>query len=148
MAKGKIASGVMVLALPFVAGEEGLRTKAYLDQGGIPTICYGETDGVNLGDVKSKHECDALFYMRLGYFAYRVDMMVEPEMTDGQHAAYTSLAYNIGLGAFKKSSALKKANNYDMQGSCESILAWNKVGKNVNKGLTNRRKRERDLCLS
>lgn len=148
MAKGKISAAVMAIAMPFVAGQEGLRTKAYLDQGGIPTICYGETENVRIGDVKTKHECNAMFYVRLGYFAYRVDMMVDYDMTDNQHAAYTSLAYNIGLGAFKKSTVLKKANKDDMQGSCDAILAFNKVGKDVNKGLINRRKRERDLCLS
>lgn len=147
MAKGKIAGGVMALALPFVAGEEGLRTKAYLDQAGIPTICYGETENVKLGDVKTKAECDALFYVRLGYFAYRVDMMVEPEMTDGQHAAFTSLAYNIGLNAFQKSTLLKKANNGDMRGACDQLPRWNKIKGVVSKGLTNRRSRERALCL-
>lgn len=138
----------MALLLPFVANEEGFRTEAYLDQAGIPTICYGETENVNLGEKKTKQECDAIFRVRLGYFAYRVDMMVEPEMAVGTHAAFTSLAYNIGLGSFQKSTLLKKANNGDMRGACEQLLRWNKINGTASKGLTNRRSKERELCLS
>ena len=148
MGKGKLAGGVMALALPFVAGEEGLRTEAYLDSVGVPTICYGETTNVRMGDVKTKDECNALFYVRLGYFAMAVDYAVEPDLSPQAHAAFTSLAYNVGLGAFKKSTLLKKANNNDMRGACEQLLRWNRAGGIVLKGLTKRRERERELCLS
>lgn len=145
--KRPLYAGVMAIAMPFTAHWEGLRTEAYLDQAGIPTICYGETLGVKMGDKKTVAECNALHRMRLGYFAWRVDLMVETEMTNQQHAAFTSLAYNIGLNAFSKSTLLKKANKGDMHGACDQILRWKFIGKEVSNGLLNRRKAERELCL-
>lgn len=58
--KKKGAGAAIVLALPMVAHYEGLRTKAYLDAVGVPTICWGETENVKLGDVKTKEECDKM----------------------------------------------------------------------------------------
>ena len=37
---------------------EGCRTEAYLDQAGIPTIGYGHTLGVKLGDTCSQFQAD------------------------------------------------------------------------------------------
>jgi lysozyme len=42
-------TGALALGTSLVAGFEGLRTRAYLDPVGIPTICYGHTNGVMLG---------------------------------------------------------------------------------------------------
>jgi len=148
MSKRPLYAGVMALAMPFTAHWEGLRTEAYLDQANIPTICYGETLGVKMGDKKTVAECNILHRMRLGYFAWRVDLMVEPEMTDSQHAAFTSFSYNVGLNAFRESTLLKKLNNGDKAGACNQLMRWVYIGKDISNGLINRRKAERDLCLS
>lgn len=148
MNKRPLYAGVMAIALPFTAHWEGLRTEAYLDQAGIPTICYGETLGVKMGDKKTVSECNALHRVRLGYFAWRVDMLVDVEMTDKMHAALTSFAYNVGIGAFKQSTLLKKLNKGDIEGTCNQLGRWIYIGKEVSNGLINRRKEERNLCLS
>ena len=60
----------------------------------------------------------------------------------------TSLAYNIGPGAFAKSSALRKFNAGDKAGAANAILLCNKAGGKVLGGLVRRREAERALFLS
>lgn len=146
-AKKTALAGVMVLALPVVGQFEGLRTKAYLDSVGIPTICWGETENVKLGDVKSKEECDHMLSLRLAYFVSHVKRLVTYPATDSQIAAYSSLAYNIGINAFEKSSVLRLANEGKKAQSCDFMLKYVYAdGKKLN-GLVKRRQAERELCL-
>lgn len=140
-------AAVTLIAAPFTAQHEGLRLKAYLDPIGIPTICYGETVGVEMGQEKTKEECDALFEVRLAYFATRVDMLVEPEMEPATHAALTSFTYNAGVGAFKRSTLRRKLNEGDLQGACDELLRWVYAGGRKFNGLVRRRAAERNLCL-
>ncbi len=137
-----------MLALPVTAHYEGLRTKAYLDPVGIPTICYGETENVSLGQEKTVQECSDMLSARLGYFALNVDKMVTVDAPPEQLAAYSSFAYNIGLGAFKKSSVLRLANEGKRRESCDFLLKYVYAGGKIYSGLVKRRKAERELCLS
>jgi lysozyme len=60
----------------------------------------------------------------------------------------TSLAYNIGLTAFKKSTLLKRLNaNYPKTAVADEFLRWNKVKGVINQGLSNRRSKEMELFL-
>lgn len=146
-AKGATAA-VLLLATPLVAQYEGLRTKAYLDPIGIPTICYGETESVSMGNVKSKKECDNMLTARLGTFAIAVDAMVKPEVKPEVLAAFSSLAYNTGIGAFQKSSVLRLANEGRIREACDFMLKYRYAGGKVLAGLVKRREAERALCLS
>ncbi len=141
-----LTSCVMLIAAPFTAKEEGLVLHTYLDGVGIPTACYGETDGIKSGDRFTEDQCNTLFYLRLGTFSYMVDLAVDPEMTPEFHAALTSWAYNVGLNNMRKSTLIKKANSGDFKGACDELLKWKLAGgKPV---LLPRRERERKLCLS
>lgn len=142
-----ISAGVMAILLPFTAHHEGLRLKAYLDVAGIPTICYGETSGVRLGQVASKSECDTMLAMRLTYFALQVDSLVAVEMGDKMHAALASFAYNVGVSAFSRSTLLRKLNAGDYVGACNELPRWKYAGGKVWAGLIKRREQERALCL-
>lgn len=147
--KGKVTAtigAVLALALPFTAHEEGLRTFAYLDPVGVVTICMGETENVTLGDTKTKEECSALFYARLGSFAYAVDLAVKPPMDNYFHAAITSWTYNVGVNAMRRSTLVKKANAGDFRGACDELLKWKFAGGEPI--LLSRRRRERELCLT
>ena len=74
--------------------------------------------------------------------------MIKVPITENMMAAITSLAYNIGTGAFGSSTLLRLLNQgADKNLVADQFLRWNKVqGKEV-KGLTNRRKLERELFL-
>lgn len=141
-------AAVTLIAAPFTAHHEGLRLKAYLDPVGVPTICYGETRGVKMGDVKTKEECDALFEARLGYFAYWVDYYVQHDLSPKTHAALTSFAYNVGVGAFSKSTLLRLFNEGKFIEACNQLPRWVYAKGKKLPGLVTRREEERQLCLA
>jgi len=147
VAKGGI-SAVLLIATPLVAQYEGLRTKAYLDPIGIATACYGETENIELGMEFTVTQCEAMLTSKLGTFAIAVDAMVKPEVKPEVLAAFSSLAYNIGIGAFQKSSVLRLVNDGKTKEACDFMLNYNKAGGQVFPGLVKRRKSERLLCLS
>lgn len=143
-------------AIALIGAWEGLRTVAYRDPIGIPTVCYGETRGVKMGDRYSKAECDAMLGNAIVEFEAGVRRcLVAPDrIPDKSYVAFLSLAYNIGQGGFCKSSIARRANDYGRTGNlahlvsaCNNIRLYNKAGGRVLKGLVNRRAEERTLCL-
>lgn len=139
------------MAVPFIGRWEGLRLEAYLDLVGVPTVCYGETKGVTLGDTYTKAQCDAMFSrevldyrdrLRPAFNAYAVAAMTTP-----RDVAYTSLAYNVGVSGTAKSTAVRRLNQGDIAGGCEALGWWNKAGGRVVRGLVNRRAEETALCM-
>lgn len=133
---------------------EGLRLNAYLDPVGIVTIGYGYTNragygnGVAMGDVWTEEQAENMLWKGLEIFADRIRPMFRREATPNQFGAMLSLAYNIGTGAFSKSTALKRFNAGDTEGAAEAMTWFNKAGGKVLRGLVRRREAERALFLS
>jgi lysozyme len=125
---------------------EGLRLEAYLDSVGIPTIGYGHTKGVKLGQKITEQEAEDLLRNDLDEFERGVSSLIR-NAKQNQFDAMVSLAFNVGLGNFKKSSVLKWFNLGEYQTAADSFLLWNKAGGQVLPGLTRRRKAERELFL-
>lgn len=69
------------------------------------------------------------------------------KVPDKPYVAFLSLSYNIGTGAFCRSSVARYANSADYRRACDAISLYNKAGGRVVKGLVNRRADERKLCL-
>ncbi|MGU3284697.1 lysozyme [Methylobacterium mesophilicum] len=80
-------------------------------------------------------------------FAPAMERCARQPMGDDQYAAHLSLAYNIGTGAYCKSSVVRLWNQGDRRASCNAFLVWNKAGGRKIDGLTKRREAERALCL-
>lgn len=146
---GRLGRGaaVMALAVALVGGWEGLRTAAYLDPVGIPTICFGETRGVQMGDTATVAECKTMLGNRLIEFSAGLDRCLTAPVPDKSYVAFVSWTYNVGVGAACKSTLVRKANAGDLLGACNELPRWNKAGGIVWPGLVNRRAAERDLCL-
>lgn len=144
---GGCLAAVLAIATPLTAMKEGLRLKAYLDPVGIPTICYGETEGVRMGQVKSKQECDTILSVRLAYFAYEVQKEVSYPLPRETHAALASWTYNVGVGAMRKSTLMRFMREGKIMHACNQLPRWNKAGGRVLPGLVKRREAERQLCL-
>lgn len=147
-----IAGGLTALgmsAIAFVGGWEGLKLRSYKDVVGVWTACYGETKNIGPGMVFTKPECDEMFARRLVEFETRMRACLKaPDaIPDKAYLAFLSLSYNIGSGAFCKSTLAKRANAGDLRAACMEILKWNRAGGIVWKGLTNRRRAENKLCL-
>lgn len=141
------AIGAALIAL--VGTWEGVRTTAYRDIVGIPTVCFGETRGVKMGDKYTMEECKAMLGDGLVEFEQGIRKCLKnPDALPPKvYVSYISLSYNIGQKAFCGSTVAKRANAGDLKGSCNAISMWNKAGGKVVRGLTNRRAEERKICL-
>ncbi|MCC4298450.1 lysozyme [Aurantimonas coralicida] len=147
---GGAATALMATVVAFVGDWEGMRHQAYIPiAGDVPTICYGSTKGVRIGDTKTKAECDALFGQELVQFEAGMRKCIRnPDaVPDEVYVAFLSASYNVGVGGFCKSSMARRLNAGDVRGACDALLLWNKSGGRVVQGLVNRRKAERKLCL-
>ena len=94
----------------------------------------------------TKDEANSLLeYVANKDFAQKIYPLIKAEVNQNQFDAMVSLAYNIGVGNFSKSTLLKKVNSGDFDGASNEFLKWNKSGGKELLGLTKRRKREQDL---
>lgn len=131
---------------------EGLRLEAYLDSASIATIGFGSIKypngkKVKLGDKITKDQAKEYKLHDLKEFESTVNTSVKVPLTQNQYDALVSLSYNIGSGAFKNSTLLKKLNSSDYKGAADQFLVWNKVNSKKLQGLVNRREAERNLFL-
>src|SRR5574344_141986 len=130
---------------------EGFSANAYLCPAKIPTIGYGNTfweDGrkVKLGEQISKtNALELLELVANKDFADKIFPLIKVKVSQNKFDAMVSLAYNIGVGNFSKSTLLKKVNSGDFDGASNEFLKWNKSGGKELLGLTRRREREKDL---
>lgn len=138
------------IALTSVAAFEGLYTHAYKDPIGVTTICYGVTNHdrpVKMGDHYTVAECKDMLADDLQKYKLMVDKCIHVAMPPHRTAAMVSFVYNVGQGNLCKSSVARKLNAGDVKGGCDALMAWNKAGGRVLKGLTTRRALERKDCL-
>ena len=85
---------------------EGFRSEAYLDSAGVPTIGYGHTKDVRMGDRITEY-CAKEYLLQDIYETEEAINCLEIARTEGQLDALVSLAYNIGIEAFVRSTLLK-----------------------------------------
>ena len=147
-------ASALALAAAIAMPAEGLRQVAYRDPVGIPTICFGTTRGVKLGDYKTLPECKALLTADMQGAVDAVDRCVKAPLSINQLAAFADLTYNAGPTAVcdtAKSTMARKLRAGDVIGACRELLKWDKArvaGVLVAlPGLTKRRAAEMDLCL-
>lgn len=126
---------------------EGLSLKAYRDPKGIWTIGYGHTRNVKPGDVITKQRAEVLLKQDLGTAEAAVRRLVKVNLNSNQFSALVSFTFNLGGGAFGRSTLLKKLNQGDYLGAANEFPRWNKAGTKVLPGLTRRRAAERALFL-
>ncbi|MEP5730800.1 MAG: lysozyme, partial [Sulfitobacter sp.] len=125
---------------------------AYLDIVQVPTLCFGETKGVRIGDRTTDAECRQMLRTRLsrdfraGLHRYFSAQTKATRLTPQRDAAYVSLAYNVGVRGAGRSTATRRLNAGDLRGGCAAIGWWNRAGGRVVRGLVNRRADEVSLC--
>lgn len=125
---------------------EGCRLTAYKDIVGVWTIGWGDTKGVYEGQVITQEEADSRLMIRYDEFEQSVKHLLTTEVSENQLGAIVCFAYNLGLGALKSSTLLKKINSGDSSATQE-FLRWNKAGGKEVAGLTRRRKAEVSLFV-
>ena len=73
---------------------------------------------------------------------------VKVPLNQNQFDALVSFTYNVGVGALKQSTALRKLNAGDYAGAADALTMWTKFKGKVLAGLVRRRKEERALFLT
>lgn len=127
---------------------EGYRENAYLPLvGDVPTIGFGTTSGVKLGDKTTPEKALSVAMRDVQAFEGALKECVTVPLSQNEYDAYISLSYNIGSGAFCRSTLVRRLNQGDYIGACNQILLWNKYQGKPLAGLTKRRQEEYKKCL-
>jgi GH24 family phage-related lysozyme (muramidase) len=141
--------------IELIKKHEGLRLQAYLPTPNDKwTIGYGHTKTAQKGMVITEERAEELLRQDVAWVEAAIAKLVKVKLTQNQYDALASLIFNIGEGAFARSSVLRELNEGNYQDAANAFMMWNKqrsktTGKmNVLKGLTKRREEERNLFLT
>lgn len=133
------------VAIDLIKRHESCRLTAYRDTGGVLTIGWGTTLGVTPGLTITQAQADEWFARDLEWFATGVQRLVKVPITSNQFGALVSLAYNIGLGAFAKSTLLRWLNAGNYGHARDEFARWVNDGGQRLAGLVKRRAAEVEL---
>ena len=130
---------------------EGLKLDAYLDVAGVPTIGYGHTEKVKMGDTCTVEQAEAWLLEKAGWFQKGVLGSCKIAPTANQLTALVDFTYNLGLGSLRSSTLLRMHNAGNFARAANEFLRWNKARHPETKqlrevpGLTARREEERKI---
>lgn len=128
-----------------IKGFEGLRLESYLDSVGVWTIGYGHTLDVKQGQVINDKQANIYLTEDLKQVEQVIAENVRVPLNQNQFDALASFIFNLGGGAFKRSTLLKKLNQGDYSGAALEFNRWVHAGKTILPGLVRRRKTESEL---
>ncbi len=139
--------------IQLIKQSEGVRLKVYKDSVGLRTIGIGHK---LLPDEHfttiTEEEAVSMLKHDLGMAEKTINKVVKVPLNQNQFDALVSLTFNIGSGAFYKSTLLRQLNQGNYKIAAGQFLVWNKgtvEGKlKPIEGLTKRRERERELFLT
>lgn len=126
---------------------EGWRAKAYKCPAGVWTIGYGHTSmagppAVKPGMTITREEGEKILRRDLKIYEDGVKAAIRVPLNANQFSACVSLCYNIGVGAFRRSSVARFCNAQQWKKAADAFALWNKAGGKVLPGLTRRRAAE------
>lgn len=136
-------ASISEVGLAALKSREGVRLTAYLDSVGVWTIGWGHTLGVKQGDQITPEQADAFLRADIQSHAAPILAAIKVPVTENERDALVSIAFNIGVGAFKGSTFLRLLNAGDRKGCAEAIMMWKKPAE-----IISRRTAERDQFLT
>ncbi len=122
--------------LAAIRHHEGFSSHLYTDQAGHTTIGVGHLvhrGGINGSEPArfqrgiSAQEADELLAEDVKKFEKAVLRNVSVPLSQGQFDALVSFTFNLGTGALRSSSLLRKLNQGDYSGAAQEFASWNKV---------------------
>ena len=141
--------GYSEAGLALTKGFEGLRLEAYRDSGGVWTVGYGHTGPDLLAGMKiSQADADMMLRADVSAAVACVNGAVEEEISQAQFDALVDFCFNVGRGAFVRSSLLKYVNQGEFAIAGQQFLMWVNVDGKRCEGLVKRRQAERAMFLS
>ena len=131
---------------------EGLELESYQDIAGVWTIGYGHTETAGPNQKISEREAEELLKRDLEPRERAVGDLTSVPLNQNEFDALVSFVYNVGVGAYRNSTARKRLNRGDRVGAAEALTWFNKatiggVLREVN-GLKRRRAAEQALFLT
>src|SRR5260363_374841 len=148
-----LGAGTTTIATLVITYFEGDRHRAYLDGPGVPTICYGHTRGVALGQTVDHSACERLLRQDVTDALAAVDRRVSVPLPARRRAALASFVHNFGETKFARSTLLRPINADEGASACSELSRWMYGKENASHGRSrgergryNRRKIERHLC--
>jgi lysozyme len=134
--------------IELIKKHEGLRLAAYLCPAGIPTIGYGHTKGVKLGQVITETEAEQFLIEDLKTSEQEIDSL-NLRLNQNQFDALVSFVFNVGAGNFRSSTLLRRvrlnSNDNDIE---NQFKRWVYANGRVLPGLVKRRNDEAKLYFS
>ncbi|AGI10624.1 lysozyme [Bacillus phage MG-B1] len=124
----------------FVKKWEGLYLRAYKDIVGVPTIGYGHTKNVSMGDrLAGEWEAHQLLKEDLDVHMIKARSQITSDLTQNQYDAITSFCFNLGANILTGTNLLQAINNSDWNEAGRIMLLYCNAGGKFVKGLYNRR---------
>lgn len=111
-----------------VKHNEGLSLTAYKDSAGIPTICYGETKGVKMGQRATLSDCKKQLIQSAGEHAKALDGL-PTQLSDVSLVGSIDFIYNVGVAGFNGSAVKQHLKNLDYAAAGEAVLGWRYISK-------------------
>lgn len=135
--------------LDFIKSWEKFIPKVYKDAAGLPTIGYGHLlkNGERFTTI-TEPEAVHLMKQDLGPMLRSVVTRVNIELTQHQFDALCSFCYNVGIGAFQKSTLLKLINQSKLTEAATEFSKWVKAGGKTLLGLKRRRDAEKKMFMN
>ena len=134
--------------------QEGYTDKAVIPvPGDVPTIGFGTTEGVKIGDKITPPKAIGRAIRDVQKLEGALKQCVTVPLSQSEYDSFVSLAYNVGPSAFCKSGIVRKLNSLDYEGACSEIMRWRffqgkdcAIPQNKCVGLYSRRKLEAEQC--
>ena len=142
-----VAMTVTAACIYGVGQHEGFVGHTYRDPTGTPTIGFGETKGVVMGQTITREDATVLLGNRVAEHAAGMAKCIKVPVSQNEFDAYADFTYNIGIAGFCRSSVATKLNAMDYEGACAELLKFVYSKGQILPGLVNRRKEEYRVCL-
>jgi lysozyme len=112
-------------ALVGIAVHEGYRDTAYIPvPGDVPTIGFGTTGGVRMGDRTDPVSALQRALTDVQKFEGALKQCVSVPLHQHEYDVFVSFSYNVGSSAFCRSTLVRKLNTGDYAGACDELLRW------------------------
>ena len=128
---------------------EGFKDKPYTCPGGYVTIGYGHVIGKDEEfKTLTEHEAEELLIHDAQKALHALSRLVKIPLTQPQIDALVSFVFNLGAGAFQRSTLRACINRFDHTQAAQEFLTWTKAGGKTLPGLIKRRHAEASLYQS
>ncbi len=133
--------------LALIADLEGCRLRPYQCSAGVWTSGIGHTAGVAPTRDISEKEAAANLVADVLHVERRLDDCTPVAMPPQVYDAMVSFTFNVGTTAACRSTLAWFINHKKWQQACDQLPRWVFINGERNRGLENRRQRERAWCL-